>query len=256
MGVPQTSEDCSVGRGRVTEPISSGAGQPFRDGGVCVIWSRPVSKQQGAVSRALTRPALRPGEYATLPVTRRVTAQPGGASVAELSLDLLNAPVPDRRYCADGVLVRRTAEAVQLIFGQTKVTSAQLQSMVVIKLSFDATRSLLATFTEFSPRLRGFIETNKVHKSGKLQISEEEPSQTVVMSANIAAIAYVGREGCVDFYHASPFAFRALGNDGTQLPVDAVVRVEVATGTLLSMVEQLEEMKDQLPEPIRQENGK
>jgi hypothetical protein len=214
-----------------------------------------VSKQQGAISRALTRP-LRPGEYATLPVSRRVTAQPGGTSLVELSIDLQNAPVPERRYCADAVLVRRTADAVQVIFGQTKVAVSHLQSMVVIKMSFDATRSLLGTFADFSPRLRTFVETNSVHKSDTLQIPEEEPSQTVVMSANIAAIAYVGREGCIDFYHASPFAFRALGPDGTQLPIDPVVRVEVATGSLLSMVEQLEILQDELPEAIRQENGK
>jgi len=221
-----------------------------------VISSPAVAKgQQGATSRTMTRSPLRPGDYGSLPVNRRVVAQPGGSPLVELSLDLQNAPVPERRYAADGVLAVRTPENVHLVFGQAKITSTQLQSAVLLKFSFDAARSFLATCVDFTPRLRKFVEANAVHKSAPLQISGEEPSQVVTMTTNMVAAVYMGREACLDFYNASPFAFRALGNDGTQLAVDPLLRVELATGLLLSMVEQLEALKADLPEAVKQENG-
>ena len=212
---------------------------------------------KGAADKAVTRTPVRTGEYGTtVPVLRRVVAHPGDSPLVELSIDLQNAPVPDRRYAADGVLVRRTEESIQVVFGQMQITDPkQLQSAVLLKLSFDATRSFLTTCVDFTPRLRQFVKSNAVYKPGALQLSVEEPNHSVVMTASMVAAVFMAREACLDFYNASPFAYRAMGKNGTHLAVDPVLRVELATGLLLSLMEQLEGLKAEIPEATKPGEG-
>ena len=50
--------------------------------------------------------------------------------MVELSLDMQNAPVPERKYYAHGVAVIASPENVQVVFGQRTFTeSGRLRSM-------------------------------------------------------------------------------------------------------------------------------
>jgi len=193
---------------------------------------------------------FRPGEEAaTIPFTKRIIAQSGGGGVVELSLLMESAPVPERRYTADGVLVGLGKDDVRVVFGQFQLDGTSLRSILIVKLSFDAVHIFLKGCEQVLPQLRTLVMSNAMHQPEPLELPSKEPSQVVVFSANILAAGYMGREANLDVFSASAFAFRSA-NNGNALPVDPVVRVDLSTGTLLSMMEQVERLKDGVPEAI------
>jgi hypothetical protein len=204
--------------------------------------------------RSLSVSRLRQGENAAIPFAKKVIPQAGGGALVEYSLDLATAPVPERRYTAERVLAAIGEDSARIIFGQYQLGGTSLRSVIVIHVSFDALRTYLAGFAKFLPPLRTFVETNTLHQPDPLELPTTDPAQAVVFTANIIATAYNSREACIDFYNASAFAFRAIAGPASgsgNLAVDPLVRVDLSTGALLSMIEQMEGFSADLPEPIQ-----
>jgi hypothetical protein len=182
---------------------------------------------------------IRPGEGHAVEIVRRVTPRPDGAAALEIGLDLGNAPVPERRYTADIVSVKYSGESLKWMFGQEKIGGG-LRSLVIVCMTPEAISQFLATCTQFTPSLRQYVESQQLSRT-KLVSIDREPEQTVEMSANMVAAAHVGREACMDFYHASPRSFRdAMQSESTAIAIEPVVRILLSANLMLSALEEVE----------------
>jgi hypothetical protein len=187
----------------------------------------------------------RPGEGAILEVGRKMVPHPDGTAGFQISLDLLNAPVPERRYVADGVNLTHSNGFVHLVFWQKKITGNEARSMVVLSLTSFAVLQYLQNAEAQIDQLEK--TTGKLKIEGSLEKLPEEPAQTVCLAANIIATGWSGREACMDFYHASPFVFGMLANNG-KFAAEPIVRVSLSTGVLLALFRQLELLKPSFPQ--------
>src|SRR5690349_15287095 len=92
-----------------------------------------MSKHQTAVTPVKVR--SRPGEGAVLEISRKMVPHPNGTAGFQISLDLLSAPVPERRYVADAANVTYNNGFVRLIFWQKKISGNEARSMVLVSLT-------------------------------------------------------------------------------------------------------------------------
>jgi hypothetical protein len=184
---------------------------------------------------------MRHGEIASVPVVHRIVpAQGGSAATTELSIDIESAPIPTRRYTASVTAGRLESETVKLYFAQRKIVGDGLRSLVSVAVSFEATKWFRRSYGNLLPSLRHFVNEKSIHRPDSLAFGNEEPAQTVELTANIIAVAFVGSEACIDIYSASPFAFRAIRDGGNQLPIEPLLRVDLTSGALLTMLEDIE----------------
>lgn len=198
--------------------------------------------------QALTRgPANRPGEGSPINVSVQTFVATDGRTIAQLGTDLSQAVVPDRRYAADTCAVTYVNQTVKIIFGQERLNGDGLRSALVVKMSPRAVAQLLAMIdASLTP---AFVQAT--HDEGvevqKLALPTIEPTQvTVVLAANLALPAISSMEGCIDFYHASPFAVGvAMQSKAGKLAVEAVVRVDLSAGLLLGLIEELRRVRTQ-----------
>jgi hypothetical protein len=162
-------------------------------------------------------------------------------------LDMGSAPVPTRRYAADACSIDIKSGDVRFIFAQRSLNDEEFESALVVRLNPLAAR-------QFIDSLKGIQEPTIAQVASNIgeSIRALEPitkaRQMVSVLANLASVAIAGFESCVDFYHASAFAMRAIDVKGkNQLELEPVVRVELRTGLFLAVLEALEEITDQLP---------
>ncbi|AMO94917.1 hypothetical protein CFter6_2229 [Collimonas fungivorans] len=71
-----------------------------------------------------------------------------------------------------------------------------------------------------------------------LRIIEEEPEQTIALTANFVATAMAGRAACMDFYSASAFAMAEMAKL-QKLAVDPVVRIDLSIANLAALRDEL-----------------
>jgi hypothetical protein len=191
----------------------------------------------------------RPGEgSAAINASFQTFISPDGRSVAQLGLDLSQAVVPDRKYAADTCSLLYSNQTVRIIFGQERFNGDGLRSAVVVKMSPRAVVQLLAMIDSTMPAsfVEALLGTEGVEVQ-KLASSTMEPAQvTVVLAANLAMPAVSGMEACIDFYQASPFALGVtMQSHSDKLAVEAVVRVDLSTGLLLGLLEELRRIRTQ-----------
>jgi len=202
-----------------------------------------MSKHQTTLAPVKFR--SRPGEGAILEIGRKMVPHTDGTAGFQISLDLLNAPVPERRYVADAANLTHSNGFVHLIFWQKKITGNEARSMVVLSLTSLAALQYLqnagAQIAQFEKA------ASKLKLEGSLEKLPEEPAQTVCLAANIIATAWSGREACMDFYHASPFVMGMLAKNG-KFAAEPIVRVSLSTGVLLALFRQLESLKPSFPQ--------
>ncbi len=172
-----------------------------------------------------------------MPVLNRTISKVDGTSSVQAELRLHDAPVPERKYCADRVWVAETADALRLIFAQSDLVGAGIQSAVAVAI--------------FQDHLRRFLESGgglpaKIHAAGftaRLDTPpEKSPEQSVVLAASIIAATFSGAEACLDFYHVSPRALHAAGTGGGDLAVDPVVRIDLPTTLLAGLFARIQEI--------------
>lgn len=192
--------------------------------------------------QSVLRRAARPGEGAAIEVS---THRSPNAEGTTLSFDLTQAPVPDRRYVSGRVAVVRDPEEVLLCFGQKKVGSSELRSLLEIHVSFEGIHRFLRSVDEFEPTARDFVRRAGVLVPEPLDLARE-PEQTVALTANIIGASFSGRDACLDFYHSSAFAALIVKSGGPFM-IDPVVRVTLTIGQILGIIEGAKALQAELP---------
>lgn len=173
---------------------------------------------------------LRPGEGVAVQAHQMTEG-----NVRTISIALGSAPVPERRYAADVYFVTQRSDSIKLMFGQLKATGNALRSLLVIHTTSSGVEHLLSAVDCFTqPTILEIAERENISVE-KVDTALEEPSQTVALSANMGIAAVSGRESCLDFYQASPFAIAAF-NSGQEFAVDPVVRVDLTTALFLGFL--------------------
>lgn len=188
----------------------------------------------------------RPNEGIGINVIRNVVPQANGTTVTIVGFDLSNAPVPDRRYVADTATVILSKGTVKLVFAQETITS-KLRSMLIIHMTINGIRHLLSSIkhlknTDFDT----LVNSLNLEHEDLLTLEEDEPEQTIALSANMVAAAFSGNETCLDFYSASAFVMANIANSKT-VPIDPVVRVDLRTSLFVSLRDKLQELESSFP---------
>ncbi len=194
------------------------------------------------------RTSMKGGET-TVSITRRQIKNPDGSITVEAGFDLEEAPIPSRRYHADTAAVLRRGDEVRILFGQTKVVGEGLRSLISIAMSPEAVRRFLESCRDFYPRLADFMARNGLPDVPLCEI-REEPTQTVQLVANLAAVSHAGREVCADFYYVSPWAVRALPRNH-DMAIDPIVRIDTSVGVIMAVLHALFAMEHDLPGEAR-----
>ncbi|GAA0846703.1 hypothetical protein GCM10009080_47360 [Cupriavidus pauculus] len=189
----------------------------------------------------------RKGDGTAIDVVHR-TSGAGDGAVVQVGLDLNDAPVPARRYVADVGSVVQSRGEVKVIFGQEKVGTSALRSMLIVQMSAAGTSQFLQSFAGLSPSVDEIARTVGAVPE---QLSEGmvEPEQAVSFAANFAAAAIAGQEACLDFYHASPFSLRSV-HFIKKLSVEPVVRVDLRLPLLKAIIDELKRIDSQVSAPI------
>jgi hypothetical protein len=202
--------------------------------------------QPSATLQTLISHAVSSGRSEGHPVPMVAVARSEGSVM--FGLDMGSAPVPTRRYAADACSIDIKSGDVRFIFAQRSLNDEEFESALVVRLNPLAAR-------QFIDSLKGIQEPTIAQVASNVgeSIRALEPitkaRQMVSVLANLASVAIAGFESCVDFYHASAFAMRAIDVKGkNQLELEPVVRVELRTGLFLAVLEALEEIADQLPD--------
>lgn len=187
----------------------------------------------------------KPGEGASISVSRSPLVDVRGATGVLLTIDFGSAPVPDRRYAADIATVERVNDMVNLIFGQTKVGGVGFRSLLVINLSPSAVHQFLRSLQDILPTIHEYAKRSNVAKVDLTNV-DQEPNQTVALTANLVAASQSGREACLDFYYSSPWVMMQV-KQGGEFAAEPIVRITLSTGLLLAICEKLESVGAQLP---------
>lgn len=194
---------------------------------------------------------LRPGEgSAVINASIHTFVATDGKSISQLGVDLSRATVPDRKYAADTCAVSYAKQTVRIIFGQERFDTGELRSAVAVKMSPRGVVQFLASIETAMPEDVIKAISNDGVEAQNLVSADLEPKQiAVVLVANMAIAAASSSEACVDFYQASPFAMgvamQSTSNSTAPLAVEAVVRVDLSTGLLLGLIDELKRVRTQ-----------
>lgn len=188
---------------------------------------------------------VRRGEGVQITTVRTPVTDSSGATRNAISIDLSTAQVPDRRYAADGVKVAIDRDMARIFFVQRKPFGDELQSILLIRVSFLGARQFLRAMEGVTREARQYLTKFHIEPSGAVDI-KNAPNQTVMLDANIVAAGFSAREACMDFYHVSPQALLAIRN-GADMYAEPVVRVILTTANLLSIYDNLDAAKASLP---------
>jgi hypothetical protein len=204
-----------------------------------------MPKQRHAVQSIGTSLRSRPGEgVGAIDVAVQVFIAPNGKSVTNFGLNLSQAPVPDRRYSAETCAIAYSRDTVKVVFAQERLDGKGLRTGVVLNISPRGIVQFLKSMDDNG------IAAAAAADGGPPQPVEQvdrEPDQVITLAANLILVAAAGRESCMDFYQASPFAM-GVALQSHKLAVDAVVRVDLHTGLLLGLVETMRTVRLQFPE--------
>ena len=194
----------------------------------------------------------RPGEGAVIGAIRQALAGPNGQTSLTLVLDLESAQVPDRRYVANAVDITYEGDRVTFVFGQHKLGKKGYRSLLILEMSSTYARQFINASKEMGASVAKYLEQFAVQKVEIVKITEDVPGQTVTMGANIAAAGFTGRDACMDFYYASPFAVQ-IASRGGEFSAEPVVRVNMTTALMFAIYKKLESWEDSFPREIKEE---
>ena len=103
-------------------------------------------------------PRIRDGEGVLVATTRRMVPRPDGTTSFEMSVDMGEAPVPERRYVADIASVNYRDGTIYLVFGQRKLVGSRLRTMVVLTMSSLGVLNFLKACESIAPEvLKKFV---------------------------------------------------------------------------------------------------
>lgn len=189
--------------------------------------------------QALVNPHVhvRPGEGTYVDVEFRPSGDPRTAGTASVRVNLAQVPVPNKRYSADVASLQFAHGTYRLLFGQQKLGGdGQLRTLLIVKMSKQAVRRFLESVESAEPAFHAAIALRE-GTEGLIEICNE-PKETVAFDANFVLAAVSDDEGCMDFYHSSPFSVSA-SSVTKKIAFDPVVRVDLPASVLLKIVDSL-----------------
>ncbi|HVT34252.1 MAG TPA: hypothetical protein VHE37_01610 [Nevskiaceae bacterium] len=196
----------------------------------------------------------RQGEGALLSADIKMHVGADGKSIGVFSIDLKNAPTPDRKYVADLYDVVIAKADVRVLFAQSKVTGEGIRSLLVIHLSPAAIRRFLnAVDDQNDGRFEKMAERLSVDVQPPTKIQEEPAGQTVAFSATAVMVAVQDYDACLDFMKLSAFSLSNVLST-KQAAVEPIVRTDIHIGMLVGLLRALREAEKHFPKD-RQEVG-
>ena len=190
----------------------------------------------------------RPGEGVFLDAVVNTFVGTDGKTIAQMGINLAAAQVPDRKYYADICGITSFRGTVKLMFGQERVNSTELRSLLVVQMSEDSVGRFLSTIDQVkNPTfLEAAASATSKFELEPLTTKITEPVQAIALPANLVFCGVSGTDACADFYQASPFA---IGNvmKSKRLALDPVVRVDLRTSLFLSLIEGLRKLDIEIP---------
>lgn len=191
--------------------------------------------QLNEASQSLTRTGE--GSLVTATVTNSVGVN--GTTLTSMTLNLAEAPVPDRRYAADFVSVVYKDDVVKLVFGQEKLGSSDVRSCVVIAFNTHDARFFLQSVRDMkNPSLDEVVVQSNITTIPAMRAVDVEPAQTIALSGNFIMAGCTGRSSCMDIYSVSAFAFANVQKT-KKIPVDPVVRIDLSTAHIVALRDEL-----------------
>lgn len=177
---------------------------------------------------------------------KRVTL-PDGATGQVLSMALGEAEVPDRSYLAEACALTYDHDTMRIAFAQPKLDGKGLRTLLLIAMTPNAAANFLRSMREMKdPTLVEIAATVGLKAEPLITFPTEEPDQTAPVIANVVAVAVQARETTMDFYHANAFSHMHVRQD-KEIYLEPVVRVNVRTALVLSMVERIEQLRAEFP---------
>lgn len=214
--------------------------------------NKRIASQAGAASVA--SPLLQGMMSKTIPTkgnSRRegypITLNPLGASAdsRRFGIDMLEAPVPSRRYAADLCSVRSSHGEMRITFAQQGYDDTEVDSQIIIRMNGTAAANFTDSLAEMGVERDEFVEPALRVRKEDVSQSFPKPGQSANMVANICSVAMAGREACLDFYHASAFAIQKAETE-SQLEVEPVVRVDIRASLFIAFARKAIEVSGQI----------
>lgn len=180
---------------------------------------------------------VRPGEGALVDLSLLPDASVAGKGTATFQVSLASVPVPHKRYAADLSFVELVDETVHIFFGQRRLRSDELRSLVVIKMDIAWVHRFIRSIDDSSHPFEKYASDNKI-RTEVLTECGEEPKDTVSFDANFTLAAIAGRQACLDFFYSSPFAFSA-SMGAKKLAIEPVLRVDLRASLLMGILAEM-----------------
>ncbi|MFJ1472328.1 hypothetical protein [Massilia orientalis] len=150
------------------------------------------------------------------------------------SLNLNDAPVPQRRYVADIATVEYNGLEVNFVFAQTKIFGHGIESALSIKINLNAFSDITrALHINAGAELEKALRMISLKKEELVPVTSE-PAHSAKLIANVANYAVSGHETCIDFYHVNAYANAKLMTSD-KVDVEAVVRVDLRTSLFVAL---------------------
>jgi hypothetical protein len=203
-----------------------------------------MAKQPVKMSHAV--PEQRAGEG--YPVSVQITDGENGRKV--LQADLNQVPAPSKQYVAELASVAYEKETVLLYFAQEMLGGAGLRNLLVVHMApLSAVRFLNVVEDIRKPSIQEVADKIGIQPAQLTEINVE-PKDTVALSVTAGMAGLSGRDGCIDFFSASPFSI-GLAQRAQKLSLDPVVRVYLRASLLVALVSKMRTIVDEIPEVLK-----
>lgn len=168
------------------------------------------------------------------------------ASGTAIGIDFSGAPVPDRRFPADGAWVAVGDDMVRIVFAQFRAAGPEIEHIVTVRVSFEGARHFLKTMESVAQGSEeSVIETARKHLA-KIKAApspkidrKSTAKQSFTLDANILIAGFSNREACLDLYQSSPQVKLAILRGSTEFRAEPVARVTLTTRLLTELFEEL-----------------
>ena len=189
----------------------------------------------------------------TVPVSKQQITMPDGSVGLSVGIDLSAVEVPDRSYYAEVCGLAYENVRVKFMFGQMQ-RNGKPRSLIIISMTPHAAAMCLDLVDRLAtPSLDEILLRTQIEK-GRLTDFPEDPEETAALKASMVAMAFFGRDACLDFYDASPFSW-AGAQSSSKMTVLGVVRINTDTALVAAMVDRLREFQAQFPADARTSGG-
>lgn len=193
-----------------------------------------------------TLPEQRAGEGH--PISVQITDSGDGKHVLQANLD--QAPVPSKQYVADIAFVDFQRETILMYFAQELTGGEGLRNLLIAHIApLNVVRFLAIVEDIRKPSIQEAAARMGVKAAAATAI-KSEPKDTVALSVTAGMVGLSGRDACIDFFSASPFSIGMAQRAG-KLAIDPVVRINLRTSLLLSLVEQLRDVLGRVPDKLK-----